>query len=270
MVPTTHLTKIFRQDNGSVISKLAKCVVEGSMPPLKYLNPVNKEVEFIALADPQKIHRKVLELLLKSEDVSNRGVPKTMILIPTKKNEVGTVAMNATIHRYIFKEDQNVTGQLKFKPSERIICTVNSYAKDDEGEVIPEMSVFNGECGVFDWYVDKGNVEVTIYQPNNKENPFKTVKVDKDVIEMGWTCTVHKQQGSEYDTVIMVLHDSHSIMLNREVFYTGITRAKKKLYIVGTEQCIARCVRHTAPKRYDCFQEMLAETFETMPRDGDL
>jgi len=73
--------------------------------------------------------------------------------------------------------------------------------------------------------------------------------VDVDAIEMGWAMSIHKAQGSEYDTVVVVVHESHGIMLNREVLYTGATRAKKKLYVVGTEACISRCVHHKCKLR---------------------
>lgn len=241
-IPHTHLTKIFRQGDGSVISKLSKYVVKGAMPPPRYLQDGGPEVEYITLTDPMKIHRKVLELYLKCRKES------CMILIPTKKGDVGTVAVNSTIHRYIFKEDAQEK-VLKFRPGEKIVVVANSYTKDEDGEVIPEQSVYNGESGVFVEYKNKNTVVIDVED--------KRVAVDKDAIDMGSSVTVHKSQGSEYDTIIIVLHDSHAIMLNKEVLYTGITRAKKKLYIIGSDACIAKCVSRKSPKRHDCLTVMI-------------
>jgi RecD/TraA family predicted helicase len=244
VVYTTHLTKVFRQGNGSMISKLSRYVVKGKIPPQKYLS--NDEVEYFKVSDPQKIHRLILELYMKHKQ-------ECMILIPTKKGDVGTLAVNSTIHRYLYKEDAQEK-YLRFRPGEKIICVVNSYTKDDEGEVIPEQSVFNGESGVFLKYLDKSSVEVDV--------EGKRVVVDKDVIEMGFSISCHKSQGSEYDCVILVLHESHSIMLNREVFYTAMTRSKKKLYIIGTDACIEKCIQNKCPVRFDCMREILTSKYE--------
>lgn len=245
IIPHTHLTKIFRQGDGSIISKVAKYIVKGVVPPGKYLRG-NPEVEWIELNDPMHIHRKVLELYLKH----TRSKEDTQILIPTKRGDVGTLAVNSTIHRHLFKEDANEK-VLKFKPGEKILVIANSYAKDEDGEVIPEKSVFNGENGIFVEYANKKQAIIQVDE--------KRVALETDNIEMGYAFSIHKSQGSEYPIVIMVLHGSHSLMLNKEVIYTGITRAKKKLYLIGSAHCIEKSVRNECPKRYDCLARMIRE-----------
>lgn len=249
IIPHTHLTKIFRQGEGSVISQIAQSILEGDPQTTKQLlsNTLTKEVQFMKLSDPMKLHRRILELYLKHSK-SNTKPQAVAILIPTKKGDTGTVSVNSTIHRYLWKEDAN-DKTLLFRPHEKILVVTNSYVKDEDGEIIPEQSVFNGESGRFIEYKNKSTVTIAIED--------REVTVEKDAIEMGYAATVHKQQGSEYDTIVLVLHESHSIMLNREVLYTGVTRAKKRLYILGTESCIERALKYHCPKRHNRLTRLL-------------
>jgi RecD/TraA family predicted helicase len=235
-IPHTHLTKIYRQGKGSTISRLAECIVDGKVPPQSLLNEGSPELEWIPLKDTMSIHKRILELYVKLSKQSS----SVAILIPTKKGDEGTFAVNSTLHRYLFKEDADEK-TLKFKPGEKIMVVTNSYARDEEGEIINEKSVFNGESGHFKDYKSGGNATITV---GNKE-----VTIDKQNIDMGYAFTTHKSQGSEYNYVILVLHDSHGIMLNREVLYTSVTRAKKRLFIIGTDDCIRKCIARRCPGR---------------------
>lgn len=232
----THLTKIFRQGKGSIISRLAECIVQGKMPPNTLLNDGSPELEWMPLNDTMSIHKRVLEIYVKL----SKHADNVAILIPTKKGEDGTFSVNSTLHRYLFKEDaQEKT--LKFKQGERIMVVTNSYSRDEDGEIINEKSVFNGESGYFKEYKSGGTAVITVGK--------KEVAIDRQYIDMGYAFTTHKSQGSEYDYVILVLHDSHGIMLNREVLYTSVTRAKKRLFIIGTEECIKKSIARRCPPR---------------------
>lgn len=253
VVSVTHLTKIFRQAHGSVISRLSKAVIDGKLKACDLQNHIgpSTEIQYIEEYDERKLHRKVLDIYRKH--AMEDGSDSVMILVPTRKGEAGTQAINSTIHRYYYKEDAHER-VLGYRPGEKIICVANTYTKDDNGDVILERSVFNGESGTFAQYKSKDAVIVDI------EN--KRVEVEKNAIDMGYAITVHKSQGSEYDYVIIVLHDCHSVMLTREVFYTGITRAKKKLYIIGTKSCLDRCVKHKNNPRNTRMVAMFHEYFE--------
>lgn len=244
VVPVTHLTRIFRQGAGSTISKLAKCIVAGSVTPLleRYLNDPKGQVVWFDMSDVKCMHKQALHLY-------NLHGGDCAMLIPMRKNDIGTMAMNATMHRYIYKEDG-----LRLKPGEKIICTANSYARNDDGEVIPEQSIFNGDTGTFVSYKTGGNIEVNV---NNV-----TVLVDHGIVEMGYACTVHKMQGSEHDIVILILHESHGIMLNREIFYTAVTRAKEKLYVIGNIKSIKKCITNRTQHRYECMSERIRADYD--------
>ena len=248
VIPHTHLTKIYRQAEGSDISKMAKDIVNGKMPNMESITR-NKSVQLFQISDAKQIHRKVLELYLK-----HKG--NLQVLIPTKKGETGTVAINLTIHKRLFPTDESSSEKsIKLQPDEKIICIKNTYAKDGEGNVISDMSVFNGDGGYFVKYTLGQMVNVKI---DNKAEMI----IPRDAVDVGYCMSVHKSQGSEYDTVIIVLNQSHGIMLNRQVLYTGITRAKKQLYIIGTLCNISQSVHTQNIKRYDLMDVMIASGFE--------
>lgn len=254
IVPNTHLTKIFRQGDGSLIALLGKCIMRGKVPdPSLYFT--GPDVTLDRISDPRKIHKRVLELYMESSR------SPLQILVPTKKGDVGTHALNATIHRYIYKK--NVEAELRFETGERIIVIKNCYSKNAEGEVILEESVFNGECGIFNRDVGKKAVEITV-DAVSPDSPTKTVEVDRDAIDFGYSITVNKSQGSEYETVVIVLHESHGIMLNREVLYTGVTRAKRRLHIIGTETVLERAIRNRCPPRFSGLTQRITENFDVV------
>ena len=145
---------------------------------------------------------------------------------------------------------------IKLQISEKIICIKNTYAKTPEGKVITESSVFNGDSGSFIKYTT-GAVEVKI---DGKE---ENIVVPRDAIDVGYCMSIHKSQGSEYENVLVVLNQNHGIMLNRQVLYTGITRAKKQLYIIGSQACISQCVNTLNTKRCDLMDKMISSSFDT-------
>jgi len=81
--------------------------------------------------------------------------------------------------------------------------------------------------------------------------------IERSTIELGHACTVHKMQGAEIPVVILVMNRFHDKMLNRRLFYTAVTRAKKKLYIVGDERAIVKAISTDSPVRYGCIERRL-------------
>jgi exodeoxyribonuclease V alpha subunit len=279
VVPHTHLTKIYRQGDGSKIARLGRCIIKSSgetkLP--QYFTDIvgddnnTKDIVYYQLHDPRKIHEMVLKLLMKhrknnKESGSGSGSDNTFqILVPTKKGPVGTSAINSTIHRYLYKIT-NIE-DLSYQPFERIMVVSNVYAKTDNGLINQDDSVFNGESGEFIEYANDKNKKMgkVNIRVDGKTND---IEVDQDCIDFGYAITVNKAQGSEYETVVLVLHDSHNIMLNRKVFYTGITRAKKKLHIIGTDQCLARAINYNLTDRITALSERLADCFDIVSSSG--
>lgn len=117
-----------------------------------------------------------------------------------------------------------------------------------------EKGVFNGDMGAV---FALGNDSMHVRYP---EQDIRYKGNDLGEISLAYAVTVHKSQGSEYDTVIIVLVNSHSIMLQRNLLYTAVTRAKKKVILVGTKAALQRAVRATdKSKRYTLLAQRLKE-----------
>lgn len=208
--------------------------------------------------DDERIARTAISLM--TVDLPAQGFdPSTevQILSPFRKNGLGTTLLNAEIKKRLnpFTEDNGVAfrNDKVFSVGDRIMHLRNDY----------EKSVFNGENGFVDLIGDRVN------EAGSKE---KFIRVDyaghkafygmADVsdVEHSWATTVHKSQGSEYPVVIIVCSNSQRRMLNRNLIYTAVTRAKKRCIVVGNHSAIQFAVDNVdINKRFTGLVDMLAQ-----------
>jgi len=241
-VQTVKLTKIFRQQvTGTLnpIVELAKLINKGKMmPTLEQLN--NDHVKFINQSKDSEIYKIILKLFKKHKQ-------DCQILFPTKREaSVGSINGNSLIANDL--HSSTVIG--KFAKNDKIICTKNCAVVDEQGQLDTNASIFNGEIG------RALNVE-SISNTILFESASKRLTVNMENLEHGWCITVNKSQGSEYNTVIVVLHQSQGIMLNRQVLYTAVTRAKKLLYIIATPETLHQAITTPAPPRLSLLSSLM-------------
>lgn len=148
----------------------------------------------------------------------------------------------------------NITSK-KFINGEKVICIANHYEKTESGEVDTEKSIFNGDSGRFLKYAQGQKIEMNTSRKSSVVIPY-------DSVEYGYAITVHKSQGSEYEDVLIVLNDSHGIMLNKQILYTAVTRAKKNLYIIGTMHCLDKCISTQCDERFDILADLISDGFD--------
>jgi exodeoxyribonuclease V alpha subunit len=247
MIPHTHLSKVYRQANKSSIPLLAKCIVDKKIPDKSMLN--NESVTFVEMENEKSIRDYVLKYYKSHQSDDD------VILIPTKKCETGTVKMNDIIHNETYSgHPENVKKYIK---GEKIICISNTYVRDSKGVIDIQRSIFNGDNGIFVKYCQ--DLEIEMF---TKEKA--SVMVPLESIEYGYTITVHKSQGSEYSNVLLILHHTHNMMLNNQVLYTAITRAKNHITIVGTMECIEKCINTSNSKRFDVLDLLIREGLEVV------
>ena len=253
IVPHIHLSKVYRQDPNSTILNVARSIVKGVVPKSEYLS--SSDVCFIESSDPEEIKQHVWDIYLKHSELrANTKEIGIQTISATKKGQVATIEMNKYLHSKLYDcplED------FMFRSDEKLICTSNVYAKDPSGEILLEHSLFNGENGMFSRFLDNQNMYV-------KKQTGVSVLVDKKTMDLGHCITVHKSQGSEYDVVIVILHKCHGRLLNREIFYTAVTRAKSRLYILGDRESLKRCVETPSMQRISYLANRLEAEF-----DGD-
>ena len=247
-----HLKQIHRQAQGNDILHLARAIIKGAYPQFEtYTN-----VHFKKLDQVEQIMKYVTQLYNSHLKSGNN----LQILIPYKVGMVGTRVINKAIHNMLYPgATPKNTGILSdifpnLECDDKVIITSNYYVRDDDNKIDADLSVYNGDSGVFKEYIEDDQCKVVI---GNKE-----VTVDLKIVDFGYAITIHKAQGSEYENVCMVMHPSFNRMLNREIFYTGVTRAKELLYIVGTTNAIQQAIRNCCPPRLTLLADRLMDMYE--------
>ena len=211
-------------------------VIRGERPKKSHL--CNQHVTFHNLQDPEEVYTQVIKLY--------NTLPKDscQVLFPTRKETtVGTIQFNKLVAQQKHQTTNIASG-------DKIVCIKNNIVTNEEGEVIYQQSTFNGELGEVVLTDDK---RVMIKTLTDKE-----ITLTPDTIEHAWAISVNKSQGSEYDHVILVLHDSQTIMLTRELLYTAITRAKKHLYIIASASALFRAVDNRIKPRHSFLSSLFA------------
>ena len=273
-IVTVHLDKIFRQAAKSKIIVNAHRVNNGK----KFISKEDPEMEedskqdffFIKENNQEKVLEQVLSLcngrLKKFGDYD--FFESIQVLSPTKKGLLGTKEMNKALQEELNphregEAEKNSMGAI-FRIGDRIMQIKNNYdmywEKKNEGEVEVGNGVFNGETG-------------TILNINEKEKNI-CVKFDDDKyvwyefndleqIEHSYCITIHKAQGSEFDVVIMIVPQAAPMLLTRNLLYTGLTRAKKLLIIIGNERVIDYMINNVDSKKRNTGLEFKMKNMNT-------
>ena len=252
MVPVTELNVIYRQRKENYIVGNAYNIRHG-------IQKVNYNDDFVFFEQKSPV--------VAAEDIANmyvnavfyNGIENVQVLSPLRdKGECSVYALNTRIQNLINPKDDNKVevniGSRTFRENDRIIQTRNSQKrlrnslikKDKNGSPVEvkTVSVFNGEIGTLK----------SITRDENKQYIFtvdfgygRTVELERDEmydVDLSYAMTIHRSQGSEYKTVIIPLLNYFSDkILFRNLLYTGVTRAKERCIIVGSEQVIHKCIR---------------------------
>jgi exodeoxyribonuclease V alpha subunit len=229
VVPTGRLTQIFRQGERSGIVRNAHRILAGEVPETVPLG--QGDFLFVEQESPgevaREIRRIVARYLPQEEGVS--PVRDVQVLIPMYRGEAGADALNAALQDDLNPHGGEVkSGGRRFREGDRVIQLRNDY----------QRNVFNGEIGLVD-SVDADGRAMRIRFDSLVTLPA----ADWDQISLAYAITVHKSQGSEYDWVVFPLSTQHAILLDRPLFYTAVTRARKGVVLVGSRRALALALR---------------------------
>lgn len=235
-VPVVRLEHIFRQKEGSGIIDNAARIREGQMC---YPDEEGEFLIYYAASEPDAF-REIMLLCRDMDYGSEKMKMKMQVLSPMYRGACGVDHLNRAIQELV--HDHPVEGAVHFLPGDKVMQKKNDYDK----------GVYNGDLGIV-WAVDKNKIFVRF---DSKEVVYEGE--ERSSIQLAYAATVHKSQGSEYDTVILVLLPTQGIMLKRNLLYTGVTRARKKTILISTEDAIARAVsRQDTASRYSLFLPLL-------------
>ena len=259
------LTKIFRQAKESDIIVNAHKINDGERFKI---GPTSKDFIFIKREDANNVIGAMITLVSqKLPKYVDARIFDIQVLTPTRKGLLGVEKLNSVLQEYLnpkdsSKQEKESAGAL-FREGDKVMQIKNNYQLEWETRGkngIPTdhgMGVFNGDMGVIDninFYTEK--VTVRFEDDRYVEYPFKQL----DELELAYAVTVHKAQGSEYPAVVIPLLSGPRMLMNRNILYTAVTRARKCVCIVGTEEVFYDMVDNTnEQKRYSTLAQRIKE-----------
>ena len=231
-LPVVRLQEIFRQHRSSRIVVNAHRIQRGE--PLDVDNNERDDFFLIRRRDPEQILQTVLDLVSQRiPDGFALPARDIQVLAPMRRGVLGTENLNRELQGLLnTREDSGGDG---LRLGDRVMQTRNNY----------DLEVFNGDIGFV--------VERTL-KPARAVVAFEQRKVlyedsDLDDLTLAYACTVHKAQGSEYPCVVLPIHTQHFIMLQRNLFYTAVTRASRLLVVVGEERAVEMALANRRQQR---------------------
>lgn len=237
-VPVVRLTEVFRQAARSKIITTAHAINAGRMPDLA---PPDGEADFyfVPAADPEQAVSRIVELV--SKRIPTRfgfdPIRDIQVLCPMNRGGVGARSLNIELQAAL-----NPAGEKKverfgwtFAPGDKVMQIENDYDKD----------VYNGDIGMIeDVDLDEGELAV-----NFDGRSVTFLFGELDTLVPAYAATIHKSQGSEYPAVVIPVMTQHYAMLQRNLIYTGVTRGKKLVVLVGQTRAVAIAVKNVSGRR---------------------
>ena len=247
LIPTVRLTEIFRQAKESLIIVNAHRVNNGEMPIFTHQGGHHQDFYFFQIEEPEKALEKIIELCKDRipEKFGYRPLEDIQVLTPMHRGVVGAANLNAELQKQLNPStDELVRGGKVLKLGDKVMQIRNNYDKE----------VFNGDIGRI-IKIDREEQEV-IVDYDGRYVPYEYTELDEIVV--AYAVSVHKSQGSEYPVIVMPVLAQHYMLLQRNLLYTGITRGKKLVIVVGTKKAIAIAINNNRPQqRYTLLKDRL-------------
>jgi len=235
-IPVVSLTKIFRQAEKSKIVTNAHRINKGYFPDIG--NRSNSDFFFLEEEDPEKVQKLICDLVKKRlpDKYKLDPIKDIQVLTPMYRGETGASQLNDLLQEELNPGQEHLNrGGNHYKVGDKVMQLRNNYDKE----------IFNGDHGFI--------------HRINKVDQFVEIEFDDRIVEfeypdlseltLAYAISIHKSQGSEYPCVVMPLTTQHYIMLQRNLLYTGITRAKELLVIVGTKKALAIATKNNKVSR---------------------
>lgn len=247
-IATTELIQVYRQPGGSNIKTTAIDVKDGELTDY---GKDTDDFRFIPTSNDNETH-KVVHSLLENLMTSDGGSSSIQFLSPMHGGLLGVKALNKELQELMNpKTDVNYAATFygtEFRTGDKIMQIKNNR----------ELDVFNGEVGEINFFDYKKQQAWANFDDKIKAIPFDDFKD----IHLAYATTVHKSQGSEYETVVMPISSDHKSMVKRQNIYTAITRGKENVILVGDEETLIKGIQDAAStKRETSLSIHLANAF---------
>ena len=248
IIPVIRLTRIFRQAQSSRIVMSAHAINQGQFPDTS--NGQQTDFFFIQQEDPETVAQEIVNLVKnRLPKAYHQKVSNIQVLTPMQRGGVvGAAQLNLALQQALNPSQVALNrGGYSFRQGDRVMQLRNNYDKE----------VFNGDLG----YVESVDVEERTLWVNFDERLVEYEVSELDELTLAYATTIHKSQGSEYPLVVMPVLMTHYVMLQRNLIYTGITRAKKICILIGTKKALWYAIRNMSVlKRNTRLKERLNPT----------
>ncbi|MBN1982710.1 MAG: ATP-dependent RecD-like DNA helicase [Chitinivibrionales bacterium] len=234
VVPTVFLTEIFRQAAKSKIIVNAHRINEGKMPLSDEQGQHESDFYFIAASTPEEISDKLLTVVCDRipAKFSFDPIRDIQVLTPMNRGGLGSRSLNIELQKRLNNNPENQITKFgyTFGVGDKVLQIVNNYNKE----------VFNGDIGIIT-VIDLEDGAITI---DYDGKPVSYELNELDEVVLAYAASIHKSQGSEYPAIVIPLATQHYMLLERNLLYTGVTRGRKLVVIIGQPKALAIAVKN--------------------------
>lgn len=251
-VPVIRLTRIFRQAQSSRIVMSAHAINQGRYPDTS--NGKDTDFFFIRKDDPEQVAEEIVKLVKhRLPKAYNQPLSNIQVLTPMQRSVVGAGNLNMLLQQALNTSTLGISrGGINYRLGDRVMQIRNNYDKN----------VFNGDIGI----IEKVNMEDRTLCIRFDDSLVEYEASELDEVTLAYATTIHKSQGSEYPIVVIPVLMTHFVMLQRNLIYTGITRAKKICVLIGQPKALAYAIRNlTVNKRNTKLKERLRGELQDSP-----
>ena len=248
-MPVVELVEVFRQAAESEIICNAHCINRGEIPNLASSRDRLSDFYFMRQDDPEKVVEIIVDLVKNHIPRRFRldPVDDVQVLTPMHKGAVGAANLNARLQNALNPRAESLQrGERLFRLGDKVMQIRNNYEKD----------IYNGDIGRIT-FVDDKEKNLTV---RFDERAVMYAWEELDEIVPAYAISIHKSQGSEYPAVVIPVMTQHYVLLQRNLIYTGVTRGKRLVVLVGEARALAMAVRNNRmQKRHTWLARRLSE-----------
>lgn len=268
LINTSYLTKIFRQDEKSLIVSNAHLINQGEMP---VIDNASTDFFFESKEDADDIRQTVVDMVTRRlPNFAKEEPAKIQVLAPLKAGASGVENLNlelqAKINPPLYFKQELVVGKTTFREGDKVMQTSNNYDlvwTRNNGVFMEDGSgVFNGDIG----YIHKINVgsgETEVWFEDGRQCVYPRTELSE--LSLAYAITIHKSQGSEFDVIVIPIISGPSLILTRNLIYTAVTRAKKMVVLVGSRKNLKRMVSNAyTVQRFTMLKQFLKESVKKL------
>jgi len=235
-VPVARLTQVFRQAAESLIITNAHAINAGRMPLLPPPSE-GRDCAYVKAEEAEEVADKVVAVVARSLPKRGYAPGDIQVLTPMQRGSAGAAYLNTRLQEALnpaaMGKDEVQRGARLFRVGDRVMQIVNNYDK----------FVYNGDIGAVSAIHHEDETLTVAFPDAEGVNEVVYEFADMDELTLAFSCSIHKSQGSEYPAVVLALHTQHYMLLQRNLIYTALTRAKKFAVLIGPMRAIAMAVK---------------------------